>query len=104
MTHREVIYPTAQHRINHFDNPCDGLEARAPEDDLEPAQQCRAFLHLGPIQWHPASRTTAHTPELKAQKAKTLTSRQIYPMSLFLVHLYFELAEFLAKSLLHRLS
>jgi hypothetical protein len=37
MIHREVVDPTAQHRMNHFDNPCDRMERQAPENDLEPS-------------------------------------------------------------------
>jgi hypothetical protein len=43
-----------------------------------------------------------HFPEV--QKAEALASRQLCPIGSVLVHLHFEFAEFLAKSLLHRLS
>jgi hypothetical protein len=35
MTHRKVIHPTAQDRIDLCDQPTDGLGLKAPEDDSQ---------------------------------------------------------------------
>src|SRR4029453_18205388 len=43
---REVIYPTAQHRVDQIDHPIHGLGSMPAEHTLEFPQQCRSFLEL----------------------------------------------------------
>ena len=96
------VDPSPQDRIYFGDYPTDGLGLQAAKYDLELAEQSRAFLHLGPIQRHPATRTTANATEVKAEKPEALSSLQIHSSTLLFIHFHFKLGKLLPQSLFHR--
>ena|SRR5271156_2020186 len=81
----EVVYPTAQNRIDELHHRSYGLGVETQEEVLEVAQQCGALLELGRIVRSPFTLKTPHPPELKAQKSEALSLRQVNKSTLLFV-------------------
>src|ERR1043165_5064625 len=73
VAHRKVIHPTSQNGIDLLNQLLHGLRARASENQLELAQQCRSLLRSRRVQRHPSSPPTADATELKTEKPETLS-------------------------------
>src|SRR6516164_631933 len=72
---------------------------RVPENRFEFAKQGGALLAFRDQQRHPSPPSTENSTELKTEKSKTPSLRQIHLSALFLVHLHFEFRQLLPKAL-----
>ena len=69
MSDREVVHPTAQHRVDQLHNPAHWLRSVAAEHVFE-LPQCRSFLELWCVVGTPEAPKTAHTAEIETQEAR----------------------------------
>jgi hypothetical protein len=74
---------------------------RVPENRFEFAKQGGALLAFRDPQRHPSPPSTEDSTELKTEKSKTPSWRQIHLSALFLVHLHLEFRQLLPKALFH---
>jgi len=81
----KVVHPAAQNRVDELHHPSHWLGFEAPEDILELAQQRRALLEFGRIQWPPFAPQAAYAPELKAQESEALSFAQVNASTLVFV-------------------
>ena len=65
MSDREVVHPTAQHRVDQLHYPAHWLRLVATEHVFELPQQRRSFLELWRVVGTPEAPTTAHTAEIE---------------------------------------
>src|SRR3954464_6654954 len=70
VSHRKVVHPAPQDRIDLFNQSVGGLGLVASENNPELAQEGRPFLCFRYPQRHPSSFTTADPAELKAQESE----------------------------------
>src|SRR6516164_9002883 len=69
---------------------------------FELPHQCRPLFELGRVMRPPRSASTAEGAEVEAQKPEAFTSLKVDYTALFIIDFNLQLAEFLAKSSLHR--
>ena len=91
--------PTPQDRVDLGDHPTHGLGSRESENLVEPAPQRGPLLDPRNAYRHRLARMSAAWPKLQPSKAEALCLHQVHDPDLLFVHLYAELAEFLAEPL-----
>src|SRR5262245_65849324 len=67
VSHREVVDPSAQHRVDQIDHPIHGLGSVAAEHTLELPQQCRSLLELRRAVRTPDAPLTADAAEVASR-------------------------------------
>jgi hypothetical protein len=65
MTHRKVLHPTLQHRIECIDQSLEGSRAMASKHLFELAKQRRTLLVQGSSQGHPLASLRPNAPKRK---------------------------------------
>ena len=74
VTHREVVHPAPQDRVDQFDDPVHRLGVEATEDVPKLAQQRRALLELGRELRPPCTAECANTTEVEPQESEAFAS------------------------------
>jgi hypothetical protein len=87
VTHRKVVHPASQDRIDQFDHPTHRLGSEASEDLPQLRQQRRALLELGRVLGPQCSAERADAAEVKSQEAEALASVQFDGSALLFIDL-----------------
>src|SRR5262249_30638801 len=82
---REVVNPTAQHRVDQRDHPIHGLGTVAAEHTLELPQQCRSLLELRRVVRTPNTPSTTDAAKVEPQKTEALAAAKIHDPTLLFV-------------------
>jgi tetratricopeptide (TPR) repeat protein len=77
VSHRKVVHPTAQHRVDQLHNPINRLRLVAAEHVLKLPQQRRPLFEFGRVVSTPNAPQTAHPAEVEPQKAEALASAEV---------------------------
>src|SRR6516165_6444879 len=84
---REVVHPTAQHRIDQLHDPIYWLRLVAAKHVLELPQQRSSLLELRRIMGTPCAPSTADTAEVEPEEAEALASSEVHVSTLLLIDL-----------------
>ena len=82
---REVVHPTAQHRVDQLHDPADWLRLVATEHVLELPQQSRSFLELRRVMSTPDAPSTADAAEIESQEAEALAPTEVHDPTLLFI-------------------
>src|SRR3974390_1071340 len=87
VSNREVVHPTAYHRVDQLDQLTDWLRLMAAKYILKYPQQLRALLELWGVIRTPIPATTAHTTKVKAEEAEAFVAAEVHGSTLLFVDL-----------------
>ncbi len=95
MSHRKVLHPTTQYRVDQLHHSIDRLRLVASEHVFEFPQQRRALLELGRVVRSPNTPKTANAAKLESQEAEALALAQVYDAALLFIDLDLQFRELL---------